>query len=210
MGHPGGYANAAPPPPPKPRRRPAAANTSVTDPGNGPHDHGWRMTSIGFRFRDTSDDPEAQVAAGILGRLIRERQLDRYWTWRTTQTSYPTEWRNAATDMEHMFYMTAEELAQVNREIMALLIPLYRERLTDPTKRPPDAIAAEMLVFSYPIQLPTARAAPAPALQRTEMRNESRPTARNGRLPPGIVAPPAESGDGPEPSDEPADLAPPA
>lgn len=115
----------------------------------------WRMTSIGYRFRDTSDDPEAQVAAGILGRLIRERQLDRYWTWRTTQASYPTVWRESATDMEHMFYMTADELAQVNKEIMALLIPLYRERMTDPTQRPPDAIPVEMLVFSYPMQLPT-------------------------------------------------------
>jgi DNA-binding transcriptional ArsR family regulator len=121
----------------------------------------WRMTSIGYRFRDTSDDPETQVAAGILGRLIRERQLDRYWTWRTTQASYPNVWREAATDMEHVFYMTAEELAQVNAELAALLIPRYRDRMTDPSLRPPGAIPVEMLVFSYPMQLPkTAESSP--------------------------------------------------
>src|SRR6202044_4226332 len=32
----------------------------------------WRATNIGYRYRETSDDPETQVAAGILGRLVRE------------------------------------------------------------------------------------------------------------------------------------------
>ena len=118
----------------------------------------WRMSSIGYRFRETGNDPEAQVAAGILSRLIRERQLDRYWTWRTTQASYPTEWREAASDNEHLFYMTADELAQLNTELLALLIPRYRERMTDPSQRPAGAVPVELLVFSYPMQLPSTTA----------------------------------------------------
>jgi hypothetical protein len=118
----------------------------------------WRATAGGYRFRDTSPDPETQVAAGILGRLIRERQLERYWTWRTTQASYPDEWREAASDIEHMLYMTTEELAQLNQELLALIIPRYRERLTDPSKRPPGAVPVELLAFSYPMQLPPAAA----------------------------------------------------
>jgi DNA-binding transcriptional ArsR family regulator len=120
----------------------------------------WRMTSRGYRFRDTSDDPETQVAAGILSRLIRERQLGRYWTWRTTQASYPTEWRDAASDMEHVFYMTAGELAQFNAELADLLIPRYRERMTDPTQRPPGAVPVELLAFTYPMQLPPSTPVP--------------------------------------------------
>jgi predicted ArsR family transcriptional regulator len=116
----------------------------------------WRATTIGYRFRDTSDDPEAQVAAGILGRLVRERQLERYWTWRTTQTSYPTEWREAAADTQHTFYMTADELSELNQELLALLLPRFRDRLTDPSKRPPGAVPVELLAFSYPMQLPPA------------------------------------------------------
>jgi predicted ArsR family transcriptional regulator len=114
----------------------------------------WRATNIGYRYRETSDDPETQVAAGILGRLVRERQLQRYWTWRTTQGSYPNEWREAASDMQHMFYLTAEELAQLNQDLLALLLPRYRERLTDPSKRPAGAVPVELLAFSYPMQLP--------------------------------------------------------
>src|SRR5580698_3830163 len=56
----------------------------------------WRMTTIGMKFGDPSADPEAEIAAGVLGRLVRERQLERYWAWRTTRTSYPTRWQEAA------------------------------------------------------------------------------------------------------------------
>ena len=38
----------------------------------------WRMTSIGQEISAPRDDPEAELAAGALMRLIRERQLDRH------------------------------------------------------------------------------------------------------------------------------------
>ena len=47
-----------------------------------------------------------------------------------------------------------ESLAQVNREIEQLLLPRFRERLTDPSTRPADAMPVEMLVISYPMQHP--------------------------------------------------------
>jgi DNA-binding transcriptional ArsR family regulator len=114
----------------------------------------WRMTSIGMRFGDPNADPEAEIAAGVLGRLVRERQLERYWNWRTTRTGYPTRWREAAIDNQHVFFVTIEELEELNREIDQLLIPRFRERLTDPSTRPMDAVPVEMLVISYPMQHP--------------------------------------------------------
>jgi hypothetical protein len=58
--------------------------------------------------------------------------------------------------MLHMFSMTSDELAELNQELLALLLPRYRERLTDPAKRPPDAAPVELLAFPYPMKLPTA------------------------------------------------------
>jgi DNA-binding transcriptional ArsR family regulator len=120
----------------------------------------WRMTSIGMRFGAPNEDPEAEVAAGVLGRLMRERQLERYWTWRTTQTNYPDRWRQAAIDNQHVLYVTIEELEQLNREMLQMLLPRFRDRLTDPSQRPADAVPVEMLVISYPMQLPAAPATP--------------------------------------------------
>jgi DNA-binding transcriptional ArsR family regulator len=114
----------------------------------------WRMTSLGISFGSTHDDPETQVAASALSRMLRERQLDRYRTWLETRATYPREWQNAAEDSEYVLYVTVKELEQLTNDLQALLRPRFLERLTDPSKRPPDAVPVEMLLFSYPLSLP--------------------------------------------------------
>jgi DNA-binding transcriptional ArsR family regulator len=116
----------------------------------------WRMTSIGHSIASTHDDPETAIAASTLVRLIRERQLDRYRNWRETQATYPREWRDAASDSEFVFYLTAQELDDLNNELLALLRPRVLERLTNPSERPPGSVPVEMLIFSYPMELPPA------------------------------------------------------
>jgi predicted ArsR family transcriptional regulator len=116
----------------------------------------WKITSIGLRFGSDNDDPEAELAAGVLSQLVRERQLGRYWTWRQTQAAFPKAWRKAASDSEFVFYLTPEELEELNDEIMALLAPRYRERLAERSERPAGSVPVEMLFFSYPMELPKA------------------------------------------------------
>jgi DNA-binding transcriptional ArsR family regulator len=115
----------------------------------------WRMTSIGMEI-PTVDDPETTIAATAVARLFRERQLDRYQTWLATNATYPLQWRDAAGDTQLVFYMTAEELKQLNEELRALAGPRFQERLTDPSLRPAGAVPVEMLIFSYPVRLPPA------------------------------------------------------
>jgi Helix-turn-helix domain len=117
----------------------------------------WRMTTTGLSFASVHDDPEAEIAAGALARLIRERQLDRYRTWLETRASFPRSWREAAGHGEHIFYLTAEELEQLNNDVLALLRTRFHERLTDKSQRPAGSVPVEMLLFSYPISLPAAR-----------------------------------------------------
>jgi DNA-binding transcriptional ArsR family regulator len=116
----------------------------------------WRMTSIGMSFSPAHDDPDAEIAATALTRLFRERQLDRYRTWLQTKASYPRRWREAAGDSEWGTYLTAEELEQLNDELVILLRSRFHDRLTDPSKRPPGSALVEMLMFSYPISPPGA------------------------------------------------------
>ena len=119
----------------------------------------WRMTTIGMRVAGVHDDPEYELAAGALSRMLRERQISRYWTWLESNARYPREWRDAAGSSESVIYMTAGELKEFNDELMAMLLPRFRERLTDPAKRPGGAVPVEFLLFSYPIGLPGADSA---------------------------------------------------
>ena len=50
--------------------------------------------------------------------------------------------------------MTAGELEELSQELLAVLLPRFRERLTDPSLRPPDAVPVEFLMLAYPIGLP--------------------------------------------------------
>lgn len=118
----------------------------------------WRMTSIGMKFAGAHDDPETEIAAGALVRLLRERQFDRYRTWLEASATYPRSWREAASSSELVLYMTDEELEQINQELLALIMPRFRERLTDPSQRPPGAIPVEFLLLSYPIAPPPPEA----------------------------------------------------
>lgn len=122
----------------------------------------WRLTSIGFSLGG-HDDAESEMAADALMRVVRERQLARFEQWLRTKASYPREWRSAADSSEYVFYLTAEELEQLDRDIHAILMPRYRERLAHPERRPAGALPVEMLIFSYPIQHPDAAAEVSPA-----------------------------------------------
>jgi len=116
----------------------------------------WRLTSIGMQFATAHDDPETEVAAGALVRMLRERQFGRYRTWLETNRTFPREWRDAAGSSESIIYLTAGELEELNQEVLALLLPRFRERLTDPARRPPGAVPVEILMLAYPISLPPA------------------------------------------------------
>lgn len=105
-------------------------------------------------FVNGSDDPEVDLAARTLSRLLRERQLARYEAWQENRSSYPRAWRDAAHEGEYFFYLTLDEMRELDRELTQLLLPRFRERLTDPSARPKGAVPVELLVFAYPIALP--------------------------------------------------------
>jgi DNA-binding transcriptional ArsR family regulator len=115
----------------------------------------WRVTSIGYSLNSVHDDPEAEIASNAVLRLWRERVLGRYQAWLETKATYPRPWREAASDGEYLLYLTAGELDRLNKELTDLLLR-YRERITDPSLRPPGAVPVELLTFSFPLSLPGA------------------------------------------------------
>ena len=114
----------------------------------------WRLTIIGMQSANVHDDPEIEIAAVALAALMRDRQLERYRAWLDTRASYPKEWRKAANEGDYLFWLTPEELEELNLELAEMLIPRARERLTDPGARPAGALPVELLLFTYPVAPP--------------------------------------------------------
>ncbi|HZC61895.1 MAG TPA: helix-turn-helix domain-containing protein [Streptosporangiaceae bacterium] len=114
----------------------------------------WQLTATGMQFSSVHADPETEMAAVALVRMLRDRQFARYQTWLETNQNFPREWRDAAGSSESIIYLTPGELDQLSEEVLALVLPRFRERLTDPARRPPDAVPVEILMLAYPISLP--------------------------------------------------------
>ena len=150
--------------------------------------HPRRRSGDGTRFRcRAADVPRAAFA--------------RYETWRRTRGIYPPQWRQASDDSEYLFYLTADELAQLGTELQEVLMR-WRQlegRLEDPPRRPPDSLPVESLLFSFPINPPASTTPPASTAARhpvlpVRRRNPGRrnPGRRNpGRRHPGRPAPSA-------------------
>jgi hypothetical protein len=107
-----------------------------------------------MQFSSVHADPETEMAAVALVRMLRDRQFARYQTWLETSQDFPREWRDAAASSESIIYLTPGELDELSEEVLALVLPRFRERLTDPARRPPDAVPVEILMLAYPISLP--------------------------------------------------------
>src|SRR6202451_2459309 len=66
----------------------------------------WQISPTGLDFSSVQDDPETQLAAGALSRMLRDRQLQRYQAWVESRGSYPLPWQEAATDSQWVFWLT--------------------------------------------------------------------------------------------------------
>jgi DNA-binding transcriptional ArsR family regulator len=116
----------------------------------------WRIAHQGLHLTSEPGDPESQMAAEALGLLILERQTARYQTWRRTRHSYPEEWRNAAANAEHLIYLTAEELGQLNKDFSEMLDSRFGDRYFSPEHRPPGSVPVEIRLTDYPVRPPSA------------------------------------------------------
>jgi DNA-binding transcriptional ArsR family regulator len=115
----------------------------------------WRMTTVGFETPSSPDNPEAAIANTALVSMFRERQIDRYRAWVQTRSAAPREWREASTDSQFGYYLTAGELKQLGKELNGLLTRWFsEERITDPAQRPPGSVPVEVLALAHPLQFP--------------------------------------------------------
>lgn len=110
----------------------------------------WRMTSAALHVPVGSDsDPQGEYAQALSEQLIHHhvRQVRR---WELDRSTWDQSWQDAADQSQYLLWVTAEELREVVDHVREILAG-YRDRLTDPTRRPAGARPAQFLTFAHPL-----------------------------------------------------------
>jgi predicted ArsR family transcriptional regulator len=117
----------------------------------------WRRATRGQSWDEIGDDPETRAAAETLTSIVVERHMGRVARWLDERRREPAKWREVTGFSDRLLYLTAEELADLDRRIFDVVEATgYAERTADPTRRPPDARAISLIVFGIPAQPPGA------------------------------------------------------
>lgn len=83
----------------------------------------WRLASDGVSIRDEDfrDAPEKAAAHTAASRLFAEDRMNMYRRWLDERTHWGPEWNRSAESSETTLRLTADELAELTEEMLALL-----------------------------------------------------------------------------------------
>jgi hypothetical protein len=111
----------------------------------------WRLATFGMHFSDLHENPDTAIAARELDRMLRERYFTRLAAFYAARSGYPLAWQETTGASQALLHVTPDELKSVDEQVTAIL-DRYRERNTDPAKRPADSLPIEVLLFAYPVR----------------------------------------------------------
>lgn len=108
----------------------------------------WKVVQRSMRLSGIGG-VEQSIAANELRRLVMGRWLQRNEQWSAVQHLDPV-WADIPEAMEIVAYLTADETTAVQEEITALL-ERFRDRLTDPSRRPSGSRPIESVIMMHPL-----------------------------------------------------------
>ena len=110
----------------------------------------WRLTTTDQTWSAIQPDEHRTRAVAELERVFVEHEMTKLMRWERTAATYPETWRAAALRSAAQTWLTDAELADLGRQITELMLT-YRDRLSDPTKRPPGSRPVRLLAVGYPL-----------------------------------------------------------
>lgn len=109
----------------------------------------WRATATSTSWDDSPPDAETAAAASVLAEALAEWYFAQLMRWLEVRDGDGEEWRHAALLGDRFLWLTADELAQVGRDIVAVT-DKYFERTVRPELRPPGARLISSLHITFP------------------------------------------------------------
>ena len=111
----------------------------------------WRPTGRPLEWGDSGESGEAAAAGDELSAVFMEQEFGGLRAWQAWRRTDPPQWQDAANFVQSSGWMTVDELAAVNAEITEIMLR-HRERLLDPSKRPPGARRVRMFAWAVPAE----------------------------------------------------------
>jgi predicted ArsR family transcriptional regulator len=109
----------------------------------------WRATTTSTSWDEVQETPEAAAAAGLLSEVLVESYFATLKRWLAARPAESEEWQQAAFIGDRLLWVTADELAQIGRDLHAVT-DKYFERQVNPELRPPGARLATYLHLGFP------------------------------------------------------------
>lgn len=109
----------------------------------------WKLNYLGLRFTDVHEDPETARAARALDRTFRDRVLARAERALEERNALPDEWRSVTGMNQIRFYLTPDELKELDQDIVKLALDRYGDRRSGTGPRPDGSERVEILMFAY-------------------------------------------------------------
>lgn len=121
----------------------------------------WQSAHTGMQWDEPGpdDDAEVSVVGKALTRILLDREVARLYAAIEQRPHDDEEWRDAMSINQSAIWLTADELAQINRAITALLMD-KRERLEHAELRPEGSRLCAFMAWGVPNpdQIPATRA----------------------------------------------------
>jgi len=109
----------------------------------------WRATAPSTSWPSLPAGPEMAAATERLEAVIAGRYLELMLDWVHSKAAEPPAWQEAAQFGDAVVYLTAEELAELGRQVAGLLAP-YAERTGHPERCPEGARLVTFLQLAFP------------------------------------------------------------
>jgi DNA-binding transcriptional ArsR family regulator len=106
----------------------------------------WRLKHLGMRWTDVHDDPETARAGRALTRVLHDRYLARAERAFEERLALPVQWRKVTGVNQMRFYLTPDELAQLDADVLNLMLERFGDRRAH---RPPGTERVEILTMAY-------------------------------------------------------------
>ncbi|RJQ82257.1 ArsR family transcriptional regulator [Pseudonocardiaceae bacterium YIM PH 21723] len=108
----------------------------------------WKRSHIGLTF-DATDS--GNPAADLLSTHLWTTWLEKLNRINVMRPAFDEHRRIQTEATQTVFHVTPDELAELQRELAAFTLR-YRERVVDPSARPPGSEPVEFIGFTYPRQ----------------------------------------------------------
>ena len=112
----------------------------------------WRLTETSHTWRGAEATPEGRAAADVLEQLLAERALNRLVAWQEERPAWEPRWGEHLGIGNSTVYLTAEETAELEESIEALIARYVEARpIDDVSARPDGSVPIDFTLIAVPL-----------------------------------------------------------